>query len=140
MDNFDYSESFGYLVITARSASEGFPVEGARITISEGEERGDSAAVAVTITDASGRSERIRLRTPPAYLSESPGAKAPPFASYNVVTEKEGYYSVTNVGVPIYPGVVSLQPIAMVPLEYSEGELLYPSDTERFTETTPPNL
>ncbi len=146
MDSIDYrrrpvdSTPFGYIVITARSANEGFPIEGARVTISEAGEDEAASVVAVTKTDSSGKTERIRVQTPPKYLSENPGATEPPFASYNVVTEKDGYYTVTNVGMPVYPGVVSVQPVAMVPLEFAESEELYPTDTDRFTETTPPNL
>lgn len=133
-------EAFGYIVVTARSAGEGIPIEGALVTISEVRTNGSAAAVAVALTDSSGKTERIRVKTPPKYLSERPGAEELPFAPYNVVTEKEGFYTVTNVEMPVYPGVVSVQPIAMVPLEFSEGELLYPADTDRFTENMPPNL
>ncbi len=146
MDNIDYrqrpadSDPFGYIVVTTRSASEGYPIEGVRVTISETGENNTASVIAVAKTDSSGKTERIRVKAPPKYLSERPGAAEPPFAAYNLETELDGYYTVSNIGIPVYPGVTSVQPVAMVPLEFSESEELYPGDTDRFTETTPPNL
>ena len=106
----------GYLVITVRTAGGALPVENAIVTVKDGQGR----ILYVKFTDASGKTPRLRLASPPLENSENPNAPSPPFYTYTVDTDKEGFVSVRNSLVPIYPTVTSIQPVELIPL--SEGE------------------
>ena len=96
------------------------------------------ALLAVFFTDRDGRTPKLKVLAPPRANSESPGAASPPFFNYNIDTDKEGYVSVRNVDVPVYPGITSIQSVELIPL--SEGSSKFPNDSITFTEGVPPNL
>ena len=49
-------------------------------------------------------------------------ANPAPFARYNVTVHKAGYGSVQNIGVPVFAGVVSTQPVTLIPLSEFEED------------------
>ena len=49
-----------------------------------------------------------------------------PYASYLVEIEKEGYYTVTNSGVPVFSGITSIQPVDLIPISESDSQNIYP--------------
>jgi hypothetical protein len=68
----------------------------------------------------------------------TPNSGGEPFFKYNVDTDKSGYKSVRNIGVPVYPGITSVQPIELIPVsEGGEGD--YNGDI-KYNENIPPNL
>lgn len=124
----------GYIVVTAKTAGGALPVENAVVTIKDA----SGAILAVFFTDRDGRTPKLKVLAPPISNSESPGSPNPPFLNYNIDTDKEGYVSVRNVSVPVYPGITSIQPVELIPI--SEGSSLYPNDVISFSESRPPNL
>ena len=121
----------GYIVVTVKTAGGALPVENAVVTVKDA----NGNILYVEFTDRSGRTPRLRVAAPPLANSESPGAAEPPFFSYNIETDKEGYASVRNLNVPIYPGITSIQPVEMLPL--AEGSR---NESVTFTEGEPPTL
>lgn len=121
----------GYLIITARTAGGALPVENAVVTVS------DTAGniLYVVFTDRSGSTPRLKLAAPPLANSEAPGMPEPPFYSYNVDTDIEGYRSVRNISVPIYPGITSIQPVELLPVPEGSG-----GSPAIFPESIPPEL
>ena len=121
----------GYLIVTARTAGGALPVENAVVTVR------DAAGniLYVVFTDRSGSTQRLKLQAPPIENSETPGMPDPPFYSYNVDTDIEGFRSVRNLNVPIYPGITSIQPVELLPIP--EGSSGSPAI---FPEGIPPKL
>ncbi|MBE6655647.1 MAG: hypothetical protein E7609_02100 [Ruminococcaceae bacterium] len=114
------AEQSGFLQVLVRTAGESLPVRDAEVlvegaTLSRG-----------LLTDESGRTEQIPLPAPPASNSLSAGQNAP-FALYRVTVRKEGFYTQVTKNVPVFSGIVSLQPITLVGRAEYGSEALSPN-------------
>ena len=118
------AEHSGFLQVLVRTSGESLPIKEAMVLV-EGE-----GVKRQLLTDESGRTEQISLPAPPASNSLKAGAEAP-FALYRVTAEKEGFYKQTTENVPVFAGVVSLQPITLIGLaEYESDSLIPKSSTD----------
>ena len=118
------AEHSGFLQVLVRTARESLPVRDAQVLI-EG-----ATLSRGLLTDESGRTEQIALPAPSPAGSLSAGGKDP-FALYRVTVEKEGFYKQVTENVPVFAGIVSLQPITLVGrAEYGSGELFPGSSTD----------
>lgn len=114
--------SMGYLIVNVSTARGAIPLRDATVTVYY-DEPGSTGVHSVLTTDMSGKTDKIALPAPERALSESPGNDRP-YATYTVVAEKDGYYTVTGTAVPIFAGITSIQPIEMLPLaEYNSDEV-----------------
>lgn len=114
-------DSEGFLQLQVTTASEAIPIYDAHITVSRELPNGQKQFRQAMVTDRSGKSPTIALPTPPRELSESPG-NSRPYAVYNIFVHKDGFYPVENLNVPVFSGVKSIQPVALVPVEeFSEN-------------------
>lgn len=121
----------GYLSVIVQTADGALPVPGASVTIyGTDAENGNTNLLYSLRTGGDGRTETVSLPAPPRALSMVPG-NAAPYARYNIEVRRDGYAGVSNIGVPIFDGIVSTQPVALIPL----GEFEAPGTTERFFET-----
>ncbi len=125
---------YGQLIITVKTAGGALPVENAVVTVKDM----NGAIISVFFTDSSGKTPKLKLMAPPIANSEAPNPSGPAFFTYNVDTDREGYTSVRNIGVPIYPGITSIQPVELIPV--SEGSSEFYNDTVDFNESQPPEL
>ena len=125
---------YGYLRVAVRTAGGAIPVERAIVTVKDSNE----ALIGIFFTDEDGNTPTVRLMTPPKINSESPNAPGAAFMLYNIDTDRSGYRSVRNIGVPVYPGVTSVQPVQLIPL--SEGEHEGYSDSIIYNESETPDL
>jgi len=128
----------GKLVVNVRTAGGALPVEGAFITVYSAS--GGGEPVASVRSDRSGLSPVLTLPAPPRMLTMQPGSKVKPYAEYTVETEAQGYYTVTNINLPVYSGVTSIQPVELVPRSDSAGNDYSPINDMTFRESGPPNL
>lgn len=134
----DNKSDIGYLIVNVSTARGAIPLRDAAVTVYFDEE-GNTNVARVLTTDMSGKTEKAELPAPNRLESESPGASKP-YATYTVNVTKDGYYPVTNTGVPVFAGVTSIQPVEMIPLaEYNSGEV-YPRFGLDVTESSDPNL
>lgn len=108
------NESFGYLRVITRTARGALPVENVLVTITS-YDGANSKVVASSLSDANGMTPPARLSAPAPENSQSPGA-GPPFTSYNVDADIDGYYPVRNIGAQVYPGITSVQPVELIPI------------------------
>ncbi|MCI8387348.1 MAG: hypothetical protein HFE63_02635 [Clostridiales bacterium] len=120
----DSKQNIGYLVVNVVTARGAIPLQGAAVTVLDSEAEG-VPVVSVVHTDSSGKTERIALSAPDRSLSTSPGS-GHPFATYMIKINKEGYYPVTNSGIPIFEGITSIQPVEMLPLAEYDSDSVYP--------------
>lgn len=114
----------GYLVVKASSAGNAIPIEGATVVVREASEDGETRLLTVMNTDESGLTPPYPIATPSREESLSPGGKKP-YTAIIIEIYADGYYGITNVGVPIYPGVTSIQPARMIPVS-DEDAIRYP--------------
>lgn len=112
------STDTGRLTVTVRSANGALPVEGALVTITK-----DGAVFAVTASDNSGNTEIIEIPTPPKSASLSPGFAGLPYTRVFIEVDKEGFYNGQYIEVPVFPDVLTVQPVNLLPLpEFFAGD------------------
>ena len=128
----------GYLVIRASTASSAIPLEGASVTV-RGNQPNFSAVIVELTTERNGLTPKISLAAPPRGNSTSPGMENP-FATYNVDVQLDGYFPATAQQVPIFDGITSVQPINLIPLPKNGTTDRYDLDSQRVTDSEPPNL
>lgn len=134
----DQTTGTGYLIVNVSTARGALPLEGASVTVFYDED-GNSSVHSVLTTDVSGKTERLELPAPSRELSEVPG-NAKPYSTYTISAKKDGYYTVTNTGVPIFAGITSVQPIEMIPLAEYDSDNVYPRFGLDTTESEAPQL
>ena len=118
------AETQGFLRAVVRTADGIIPIENARVTI-----EGDGEIYQL-LTDKSGITPTVPLPAPPAGNSTS-ALQTTPFSTYQITTEKEGYYTQVTEKAPVFAGVVSVQPVLLIGRSEYESESLIPvSDTE----------
>jgi hypothetical protein len=125
----------GTLLVRVSTAGIFLPVEGADVRIS-GADEGNRSIHYLLTTDRSGLAEKIPLPTPAVSLSLSPGSVAG-FSDYNIEVFKQGYYPVTFLNVPLFPGVTSIQAVELIPLPPYDPERYPPREELEFTEREP---
>ncbi len=128
----------GYLVVAVSDARGAFPVEGAQVRIYSTNE-GDAELLYTLSTDESGRTPDIELPAPPFEASQTPDSGVVPYALYTIDTDYDGYYSVQNINAPVFPGIRSIQNVALVPITANQN-MRVPYDDTRFNESTVPDL
>lgn len=123
----------GYIQVRVSALRESVPIVGAKISITKplGE---DASVLWSDITDESGKSGIVELPAPDKALSESPNQNVIPYAVYNVKVEAQGFYTVYNINVQVFPGELSIVAVDMVPK--METELFREDD---ITYTNPPS-
>ena len=134
----EQNSAVGYLIVNVSTARGVIPLKDASVTVFYNEPEGTSV-FSVMSTDMSGKTERLELPAPSRELSESPG-NPKPYATYTITVEKDGYYPVTNAGVPIFAGVTSIQPVEMLPLAEYNSDTVYPRYGLDITEDRDQNL
>lgn len=108
-------QNYGTLQVRAVTARGALPVEGARIYISEDDpENGKTGVIFSGRTNSAGLSEKISLPAPPPENSEVPGGDDV-CTKYNVEVIADGFYPVYSLDGPVFPGILSIQSVELVP-------------------------
>lgn len=115
----------GYLIVRASAASGAVPVVGALVTVYNSGDK--SEIVATRITDRGGKTDKIELDAPPRQLSEIPDSKILPYSTYDIDITADGYYDSFNYAVPIFDGITSVLPVAMIPLSEFGSDTFKPN-------------
>ncbi|MBQ7377441.1 MAG: hypothetical protein IJW71_03870 [Clostridia bacterium] len=125
----------GQLTVSVFSAGGAFPLEGATVVIT-GNDADNRDIRHLRISDLSGRTEPVFLPAPSAVLSQTPGNRRP-YATYNLEVSKDGYfpYSVSNL--PVFSGIISIQPVPLIPLPSYDAENAFPRDVNSITQSEP---
>lgn len=107
--------NWGFLQVEVFTANGGYPVSGAVVIIKR-ELQGGAALVRVLTTNRSGKTPTIALPAPSERYSQYPQEGVRPFAEYNITVSKRGYFTISDINMPIFAGVKTVQPIEMIPL------------------------
>lgn len=131
----------GYLVVKVFTGSGAIPLSDATVTVRNNEPdiEGSGNVIKTLFTDRSGNTEKIALPTPSKLLSQSPGNLLP-FSTYNIEVFLDRYQSATFQSVPIFDGILSIQPVELVPrVENGKTDNFDPYD-QSFFESQAPEL
>ena len=105
--------AYGNLLFQVTGGQGAFPVAGAKIVIIK--DLDDTHAFSVTeMTDESGRTQGMYLPAPSRNLSQTPG-NGDVFAKYRAEITAAGYIPVQVVDIPVFDGIVTIQPVDMQP-------------------------
>lgn len=119
MDSSTADIGKGILTVIARTGGGALPVAGAAVTVRPLTEGG--SPIRTVYTDESGRTPPLPLNAPPAATSLSPG-RPRPYAVYEIIVEKDGFYLHRNQNAPVFSGVSSMQYAELIPrAPYGDG-------------------
>ena len=146
MDNSSQSPipaGTGYLIVQVSTAGGAIPLPGAMVTVRDydpetGQDVGN--VIATMRTDRSGKTQRLSLPAPARALSQSPGSAILPYALYSIDVKTGRYFENYYASVPIFDGVVAVQPAVLQALPDSEFSDNRGYDTQLFYESENPDL
>ena len=108
--------SSGSVIARAYTAGDAIPVEGVTILVTRHLPDGRNALLGLRMTDANGQSAPVEVETPDKALSETPTGQVS-WANCDVVADHPDYERIVVENVQVFPGTVTLQEFALVPLE-----------------------
>lgn len=103
----------GFIKVAVSTAQQAVPLPGCKVAISSGETQIDFYAEYET--DLSGNTPVVSVPAPSRDLSQSPGGNVRPYYRYNIDVEFPCYDEVNVTEVPVFEGILSIQPVSMVP-------------------------
>jgi hypothetical protein len=104
--------STGYIQVNAYTSNARIPLKDVAITVTAL----DGTAIAMRLTDRSGRIEPIAIPVPDAAESQSPDPGELPFTRVNLYARLRNYLQIENEDLQVFAGVVTNQNLEMIPL------------------------
>ena len=122
----------GYIQVHAYSSFAELPLQDVAVSVTTA----DGTALAMRLTDRSGRIVPIEVPTPDLAESQSPGSPDAPFTSVNLNARLRGYEQIQVENLQVFADTVTLQNLEMIPL----SELPAQWDQSENFQTPPQNL
>jgi hypothetical protein len=122
----------GYIQVHAYSSYAQIPLQGVAVTVTAD----DGTAIAMRLTDRSGRITPISLPVPDLAASQTPNTGDIPFATVNIHARLRGYEQIAAERVQVFADTTTNQNLEMIPLAELPGSW---NQTEDF-DTPPQNL
>lgn len=113
----------GYIKAEVTTGSGAVPIENAVVLITK-KENGKMYLLKMLISDESGSTETVALSAPNVSFSETPDPTEKPFADYYISAYADGFYAENDMEVPVFSGVKSIQPIALIPRCSADGRAI----------------
>ncbi len=111
------------LVVRVTAANEAIPVADALVTVTR-VENGETITEATRLTNQNGLTEPIRLSAVDPSLTLQPGTVIPSIV-HEVTVSAPQYYRMRISDIPLYGGIPTELPVALIPLpEFSDGDEL----------------
>lgn len=130
----------GSLIVHVTTARGSIPLEGAEVNVRNYRTDGERGDVIVSLVSGrDGNTPLLTLATVPRAETLAPD-NGTPFQTYNVEVHQEGYYDQSYINVPIFDGIVAIQPADMIPLPENGRTDSRTPDGERFFESAAPDL
>ena len=107
-----YLPSTGYIQVNAFASRARIPLKDVAITVTAL----DGTAIAMRLTDRSGRIEPIAIPVPDAAESQSPDPGELPYARVNLYARLKDYLQIENEDLQVFAGVITNQNLEMIPL------------------------
>lgn len=124
--------STGYIQVRAFTSTAQFPLQNVAIAVTAT----DGTAIAMRLTDRSGRIAPIAFPVPDLNESQSPDPPEKPYALVNLYAHKQGYEQIEAENLQVFADTTTLQNLEMIPL----AELPENWDQTVIFDTPPQNL
>lgn len=112
----------GSLIVRVFVSRAQLPIRGATVITALREPDGKQKLLSIQTTDESGIAGPISLPAPEQIESDSPNPSQSPFSSYTLVVEHPNYQLAVFENLQIFPGVETVQNVAMIPLSIPEDD------------------
>ena len=122
----------GYIQVHAYTSQGRIPLQDVAVTVAAE----DGTAIALRLTDRSGKIRPIEIPVPDKAESLAPGNGARPFAVVNLYARLKGYEQIENENLQIFADTVTDQNLEMIPLSELPGQW----DQTAVFDTPPQNL
>ena len=122
----------GYIQVRAYSSYAQIPLQGVAVTVTSL----DGTAIAMRLTDRSGKITPIDLPVPDLSASQTPDTGQIPFATVNLNARLKGYEQITIDRLQIFADTTTTQDLEMIPLSELPGAW----DQSETFDTPPQNL
>ena len=133
----------GYLIVQVSTAGGAIPLPDVIVTVRDydPEQSGNVGnVISSMVTDRSGKTPILALPAPARALSQAPGSTVLPYALYSVDVKTDRYYENYYANVPIFDGIVAVQPAVLKALPDNEFTNNAGRDTQLFFESQNPDL
>ncbi len=146
MDNSSQSRipsGEGYLIVQVSTAGSAIPLPGVIVTVRDydPENGGDVGnVISSMVTDRSGKTPILALPAPARALSQAPGSAVLPYALYSIDVQADRYYQNYYANVPIFDGIVAVQPAVLQSLPDNAYTDNAGRNTQQFFESQNPDL
>lgn len=124
--------STGYITVRAYAGKAQLPLQDVAIAITDPE----GNAIALRLTDRSGKIEPVPIRTPDLASGLEPDTGITPYTQVNIYARLRNYEQIEVENVQVFPDTVTDQDLEMIPLAELPDSW---TKTEIF-KTTPQNL
>ena len=129
----DILPTSGYIQVHTYTSYAQIPLKDVAVSITDA----SGAAIALRLTNRNGNLDTpIGIEVPDAASSQSPNTGVIPFATVNLYARLNRYEAIQVDNVQIFPNVITLQNLEMIPLSELPKEW---NKSEKFT-TPPQNL
>lgn len=108
----DYLPSTGYIQVRAYASNAQYPLRNVAITVTSQ----DGTAIAMRLTDRSGKITPISIPVPDKSESQSPDPSERPYAVVNLYAHLRGYEQTEAENLQVFAGTTTIQNLEMIPL------------------------
>lgn len=102
----------GYLQVHSYTSNARIPLENVAVMVTDS----NGNAIAMRLTDRSGRIEPIAMTVPNKAASETPSTGITPYTTVNIYARLENYEQIEAENVQVFPDTVTDQELEMIPL------------------------
>lgn len=124
--------AIGYIQVRAYTSTAQFPLKDVAITVTAS----DGTAIAMALSDRSGKIRPIAIPVPERSESQSPDPSERPYTVVNLYARKKGYEQIESENLQVFADITTLQNLELIPL----AELPVNWDQSVIFDTPPQNL
>ena len=104
--------STGYIQVRAYASTANLPLQDVAVRIADMNDN----TIALRLTDRSGLITPVEISVPDLSAGQTPDTGVTPFTRVNIYARLENYERIEAKDVQVFPGVVTLQDLEMIPL------------------------
>jgi hypothetical protein len=109
--------SIGYIQVNAYTSNARLPLKDVAITVTAT----DGTAIAMGLTDRSGRIAPISIPVPDPEAGLTPDTGELPFARVNLYARLNGFVQIENEDLQVFPNTITEQNLELIPLSELPG-------------------
>jgi len=102
----------GYITVRAYASEAQLPLQNVAVAITDA----DGDAIALRLTDRSGRIEKVPIEVPELSAGQRPDTGVVPYTTVNIYARLRRYQQIEAEQVQVFPDTVTTQDLQLIPL------------------------